>query len=107
MHQAYYTATGWLSLLAAFALSWVVLTATVREGIVIKAGLIVMIFGLFSTAALTLGEIDSIRGQLNAGLALRLGLCVVIAGYYMKTRRTGHYRRRSSDWRDTRHGGTT
>ena len=107
MHQAYYTATGWLSLLAACALSWVVLTSTVREGIVIKAGLILMVAGLFSTAALTLTGAYSLRGLLNAGLALRLGLCIVIAGYWLKTRRAKHYCLRASDWRDTRHGGTT
>lgn len=99
MQQAYYTAVGWSSLLAGAALSWVVLSATVREGVVIKVGLIVMIAGLFSTAALTLTGADSMRGLLNAGLALRIGLCVVIAGYWLKTRRAGHYCLRASDWR--------
>ena len=109
MHQSYFTATGWLSLFAGAALSWVVLSATVREGIVIKTGLICMVAGLFSTAALTLTltGMDSMRGLLNAGLALRLGLCIVIAGYWLKTRRAGHYCLRASDWRDTSRETTT
>lgn len=101
MQQSYYTATGWLSLFAACSLSWVALSATVREGIVIKAGLIMMITGLFTTAALTLTGLDSLRGLLNAGMALRLGLCIVIAGYWLKTRKARHYCLRASDWRDT------
>ena len=118
MHQSYFTATGWLSLFAGAALSWVVLSATVREGIVIKTGLICMVAGLFSTAALTLTGLfstaaltltgmDSMRGLLNAGLALRLGLCIVIAGYWLKTRRAKHFCLRASDWRDTSRETTT
>ena len=107
MHQSYFTATGWLSLFAGAALSWVILSATVREGIVIKTGLICMVAGLLSTAALTLTGTDSMRGLLNAGLALRLGLCIVIAGYWLKTRRAGHYCLRASDWRDTSRETTT
>lgn len=107
MHQSYFTATGWLSLFAGAALSWVVLSATVREGIVIKTGLICMVAGLFSIAALTLTGMDSMRGLLNAGLALRLGLCIVIAGYWLKTRRAKHFCLRASDWRDTSRETTT
>lgn len=102
MHQAYLTATGWLSLIAGTALSWVVLSASVREGVVIKAGLILMITGLFTTAALTLTGSDSLRGLLNAGLALRLGLCIAIAGYWLKTRRAGHFCLRATDWHANR-----
>ena len=98
MDETFFLANGWLSLLAGLGLSYVVLSQRIHEGFVIKAGLVAMILGLFGTAVLTLGGFDSLRGLLNAGLLLRGGLCVVIAGYGMRCAVRGHPNQRAADW---------
>ena len=97
--EALYLVAGWLSLFAAAGLSYVVLSAHIHEGIIVKAGLISMVLGLLATAALTLSGMDSWRGLFHAGIALRGGLCLVIAGYWLKRHKAKHACMCFEDWR--------
>lgn len=99
MDETLYLVAGWLSLFAAAGLGYVVLTERIQEGVVIKAGLICMVLGLLATAALTLRGMDSWRGLFHAGIALRGGLCLVIAGYWLKRHKVKHPCMRLDDWR--------
>ena len=82
-----------------------VLHERIHEGVIIKFGLITMILGLLATAALTLSQQDSFRGLWAAGIAMRAGLCIVIAGYWIKRKKAGHPCLRAEDWRYTTHKG--
>lgn len=73
--------SGAVSLLCAGALSFIVLSRRVHEGVVIKFGLTLMVMGLLASGLLTLKGFDSLSGLWNAALILRVGLLVVIAGY--------------------------
>lgn len=74
------------SLLAALALSFVVLHPNIREGLLIKAGFITMIFALIASAGVFISEAP-IHAAFNAGLALRVGIVVACLGYAFKYRR--------------------
>lgn len=90
------------SLVAAVALTLFVLSPRVQEGLVVKLGLGLMTFGLAATSVLILlhPETDASlwEGLWNAGLLTRVGLVIVVAGYWLKTRRVRHACRRKSDW---------
>lgn len=95
---------GAASLLAAVALSHVVLSPHWQEGLIAKVGLIFMIFSLLATAALTLlitgGQPPDWESLWNAGTGLRMGMVLVVLGYYLRRRKTGYPLRRYSDWVD-------
>lgn len=73
--------SGFASLLCAGGLSFIVLTRRIKEGFVIKLGLIMMIGALLATAAMSLNGFDSARGWWNAAFLLRVGLLLVLVGY--------------------------
>lgn len=75
---------GVFSVLAALSLSYVVLHPSIREGLILKAGLIVMILSLGASAAATVEM--SMDAAFNAGLALRIGIVIVCVGYALKYR---------------------
>lgn len=74
------------SLWAALALSFVVLHPSIREGLLIKAGFIVMILSLVASAGVSISAAP-IHAAFNAGLALRIGIVVACFGYAFKYRR--------------------
>jgi hypothetical protein len=93
---------GVVSIMGVFALSWVVLHPKIHEGVVIKLGLVMMIFSLAATAILTLTETENWTALWRAGFALRLGL--FLAGCGVIWRAYGMYwsgrlpKRRATDW---------
>lgn len=93
---------GTVSLVAAVALSYIVLSPRWNEGLIAKVGLIMMILSLLSTAALTLlpSGMQDWAALWNAGTALRLGVVLVVLGYYLRRRHTWHPLRRRTDWAD-------
>ena len=98
MNELHHTLNALASLIAAAGLSYVVLSSRVKEGLVIKAGLVAMIFGLLGTAYFVLSGIESWRALWWCGFLLRGGLAVVIMGYLLRRRRAGHALMRSADW---------
>ena len=85
------------SLALALLVALAVISPRVRDGIVVKAGLI-----LLSLGAAGLGVTLSANGPMD--LALRalglqtVGLYVIVAGVLLRARSTGPRRRRASDW---------
>lgn len=100
--ESHHILNGLVSVVAAVALSHIVLSQRWNEGPVAKAGMIVMILSLLSTAAITLlpSERPNWAALWNAGTALRLGLVLVVLGYYLRRRRALHPLRRRTDWAD-------
>jgi len=77
-------ANGIMSVVAAAFIAGVVLNPLVHEGIVIKMGLVLMIFGLLGTAAISLSESGNWAAAWNAGLVLRCGIVIVCAGVWWR-----------------------
>ena len=77
---------GFMSVLAALGLTFVVMQPRIHEGLVIKAGLILMILSLGASAAWSFNDLP-MSTAFNAGLGLRCGIVVVCAGYALKYRR--------------------
>ena len=74
---------GVMSILAAFGLTFVVLQPRIHEGLVIKAGLILMILSLGASAAISFNELP-MSAAFNAALSLRIGIVIVCTGYALK-----------------------
>lgn len=73
-------------------LGYVVLDQRIREGAWVKAGLVVVIFALLASAALTLQGGPSWAWQ-NVGLACRTGIALVCVGVLIRANRMGEARR--------------
>ena len=73
--------TGAASLLCALCIGVVVLSAHIREGVVIKTGLIMMALGLFASGVISLKGFDSLNSLWHAALLMRVGLLITSAGY--------------------------
>lgn len=87
---------GALSLVLVFA----ILSPRVRDGVVIKAGLILMALGFGSIALLMFDglaphEVESLERAL---LMINAGITVVIVGYLLRKAKVRHPVRRSTDW---------
>lgn len=80
-------ANGLASLLAAAMLAGLILNPRINEGIVVKIGLLGMTWGLIGTAYLTLSASQNWEAVWNAGLVLRIGLCVVCVGMWWRSRK--------------------
>lgn len=80
-------ANGILSVIGASFLAGVVLNPTISEGVVVKIGLTLMIFGLLGNAATTLSGSSDWSAAWNAGLVLRGGIVVVCTGVWWRHRR--------------------
>lgn len=80
-------ANGLVSLLAASLLTGLVLNHSIREGVVVKVGLMAMIWGLIGTSYLTLSASENWDAVWNAGLILRTGLCVTCVGMWWRSRK--------------------
>ncbi len=90
----------------ALALVWAILHPRVDDGIVIKAGLILMATGFGALALRIVGNLspDSISAFERALLLVNGGVAVVIVGYLVRKRREGRKLRRSTDWADLDEG---
>ena len=80
-------ANGLVSLLAAAMLAGLILNPRINEGIVVKIGLLGMTWGLIGTAYLTLSASQNWEAVWNAGLVLRIGLCIVCFGTWWRSRK--------------------
>lgn len=80
-------ANGLVSLLAAAMLAGLVLNPRINEGLIVKVGLLGMMWGLIGTAYLTLSASDNWEAVWNAGLVLRIGLCIVCLGMWWRARK--------------------
>lgn len=80
-------ANGLVSLLAAAMLAGLILNPRINEGLIVKIGLLGMMWGLIGTAYLTLSASDNWEAVWNAGLVLRIGLCVVCVGMWWRARK--------------------
>ena len=80
-------ANGLVSLLAAAMLAGLILNPRINEGVVVKIGLLGMTWGLIGTAYLTLSASQNWEAVWNAGLVLRIGLCVVCVGMWWRARK--------------------
>ena len=80
-------ANGLVSLLAAAMLAGLILNPRINEGLIVKVGLLGMMWGLIGTAYLTLSASDNWEAVWNAGLVLRIGLCVVCVGMWWRARK--------------------
>lgn len=88
-----------LAIAAAAALTWVVLSPRVNEGLVIKSGLILLIVGLLAQAGQVLSGIETWRGAANAAVLQHGGLCVALVGYALRVRVGRRRARRAVDRR--------
>ena len=79
-------ASGVVSLFSALALCLIVLNSSIREGVIIKAGLIGLIFSLLITFALTMGESRDWEAYWRASFVTRASLLVVCFGLMVRAR---------------------
>ena len=80
-------ANGLVSIVAAALLTGLVLNPSIKEGVTVKMGLMLMIWGLIGTAYLTLSASENWDAVWNAGLVLRVGLCIVCLGMWWRARK--------------------
>ncbi len=80
-------ANGLVSLLAAAMLAGLILNPRINEGLIVKIGLLGMMWGLIGTAYLTLSASHNWDAAWNAGLVLRIGLCIVCLGMWWRARK--------------------
>ena len=80
-------ANGLVSLLAAAMLAGLILNPRINEGLIVKIGLLGMMWGLIGTAYLTLSASNNWEAVWNAGLVLRIGLCIVCLGMWWRARK--------------------
>ena len=84
------TLNGILSVLAAGALTYVVMSPRINEGGVTKLGMVAMILSLIVSGAYSFpalfGEVEPATAY-NAALVLRGGIVVVCIGYWLKFKR--------------------
>lgn len=77
---------GVISSAAALALTKVVLDPDVHEGIMIKSGMVAMIFSLLSTGYHMLTKSEDTEAIIRAGAALATGIFFVIFGFFVNTK---------------------
>lgn len=81
-------------------LLWAIFSDRVRDGIVIKSGLIVMMIGFavrVGAMFLGLSEVDD-RMLIGTELLVSSGMLICVLGYCLRVRRTGHRSARLNDW---------
>lgn len=89
---------GLVALACAVLLGVVVLHPSIHEGVVIKAGMLMMIFALGATAVHSLSDTENWRALWNASFVLRLGLMVVAMGFVLRRHKLGSWNAAMSDW---------
>lgn len=91
---------GVTALLCAVVLGAIVMHPSIHEGVVLKAGMVMMIFSLGATAAHSFGDSENWRALWNASFILRLGLFVVAVGFVLRRHKLGSWNAAVSDWGD-------
>lgn len=81
------TFNGIVSIASAMVLTRVVLNPGIDEGLVVKTGLITMIFSLFGTAYHVLTKSEDAEALVRTGAALAAGIFFVVLGVFLKTKR--------------------
>lgn len=84
--SSWHFASGIVSLFSALALCLIVLNRSIQEGLIIKAGLIGMIFSLLVTFALTMGESKDWEAYWRASFVTRCSVLVVCIGLMVRAR---------------------
>lgn len=75
-----------VSLFAAAVLTVVILHPKIHEGLAIKGGLMIVVFGLLATAGLTAASSIDWNAYWRAGFAIRGGLALVCIGILYRAR---------------------
>ena len=88
MHDIEYMqiANGALSMLGAACIAGLILNPRINEGLIVKIGLMAMVWGLIGNAYLTLSDSPNWAAVWNAGFVLRLGIVVVCVGMWWRAR---------------------
>ena len=81
---------GVLSIIGAACLAGLILNPRINEGLVVKLGLMAMVWGLIGNAYLTLTGSGNWAAIWNAGFVLRAGVVVVCAGMWWRARNADH-----------------
>ena len=100
MNYAISVFNAWACGFITVALLWAILSRHVRDGIIVKAGLILMSLG-HGTIALRFFDMwvtDALRMD-RAILLINAGLLLVLLGYFLRSR-SRHGARRLTDWTD-------
>lgn len=81
-------------------IGWAVLTPRVRDGVVVKAGLILMALGLMALGLQQLAGVTDAARMGRALLLLFAGMSVVAGGVLWRRAHAPRLSRRASDWHD-------
>jgi len=71
----------------------VIMRNDIREGVVIKIGLIFVCMSLLASLIMSMQEHAPAQGWVNAGLSLRVGLAITCAGIVWRAHLLGNLRR--------------
>lgn len=85
----WFTFNGLMSSIVGLILARIVLSPGIEEGLIIKSGLITMIFSLLSTAVHMFTKSEDVEALVRSGTALVTGIGLVIVGVFVKNR-SGH-----------------
>lgn len=102
MMEPWHIASGVSCVVAALVLSIIVLHPGIKEGLLVKVGLVAMILSLSATAALTFTGSADWPAYWRAAFTLRIGLAVTCAGILLKAHRIGCAARRAQGFCHTR-----
>ena len=93
-----HTVNGVMAIICAFVLSIIVLNNAIKEGVLIKVGLVMMIFSLMMTGYHSLANNDTWRALILSGIVLRSGLLIVGLGFLFRRYRRGSWDAAMSNW---------
>lgn len=82
----WHTFNGSASLLVSIILARIVLCPNIEEGMVVKVGLITMVFSMLGTAYHMFTKSEDVEALIRAGASLCAGIFLVIVGVFLKTR---------------------
>lgn len=94
-----------MSFLFLFFIAWAILSKRIKDGVVMKAGLIIMATGFFAAGASGFSKSDTwIEAHVAAHALIYFGLGVCVLKYLQRTHKTRRRepRRRASDWSELR-----
>jgi 1,4-dihydroxy-2-naphthoate octaprenyltransferase len=87
------------SLVLSIATGWAVMSPRVKDGIVIKIGLVCLSVGFVGIFFFHISRPDGPHPLASAQALVHLGVLICAAGYVLRTRRhSGVSKRRASDW---------
>lgn len=80
------TFNGLVSIASAIALTRVVLNPCIDEGLIVKSGLITMIFSLLGTAYHVFSKSEDSEALVRTGAALAAGIFFVVFGVFIRSK---------------------